>query len=110
VISRICKPYWIDKRTGEKRYSPPWWIAYSVRGKLHRESARTKKESDAWKVLKKRHSEIALGRPVGPDIEKTTFEDEVRDFLVKESFQGLSLSSAQIKTSRGVRSPGKAGQ
>jgi len=33
------------------------------------------KESDAWKLLKKRHAEIAAGKPVGPDIEKTTFED-----------------------------------
>lgn len=69
------QPSWIDKKTGEKRTSPTWWIAYSVRGKLHRESSGSEKEADAWKLLKKRHGEIALHKPVGPDVQKTTFED-----------------------------------
>lgn len=69
------QPCWIDKRTGEKRHSPTWWIAYSVRGKVVRESSHSTKEADAWKILKKRHGEIALSKPVGPDLEKTTFED-----------------------------------
>jgi hypothetical protein len=46
-----------------------------VRGKLIRESTHSTKESEALKLLKKRIGEIALGKPVGPDIEKTTFED-----------------------------------
>ncbi len=69
------QPSWIDKRTGEKRKSPIWWIAYSVKGKLHRESSHSIKEADAWKLLKKRHGEIELNKPVGPDVQKTTFED-----------------------------------
>jgi integrase len=68
------QPKWKDKKTGEERRSPVWWIAFSSRGKVKRESSHSTKESDAWKLLKKRHGEIALGQPVGPDIEKTTFE------------------------------------
>ena len=74
-MGRIYQPSWIDKKTGEKRVSPMWWIAYSVRGKLVRQSAQSTKESEAKKLLKKRLGEAALGKPVGPDIEKTTFED-----------------------------------
>jgi len=69
------QPAWIDKKTGEKRTSPMWWIAYSVRGKVHRESSHSTKEADAWKLLKKHHGEIELAKPVGPDVQKTTFED-----------------------------------
>ena len=69
------QPSWIDKKTGEKRKSPTWWIAYSVRGKVVRESSHSTKESDAWKLLKKRHGEIENGKPVGPDVQKTTFND-----------------------------------
>src|SRR5258705_7364072 len=68
------RPSWIDKKTGEKREAPVWWIAYSTKGKLHRESSHSTKEADAWKLLKKRHGEIALNRPVGPEIERTNFE------------------------------------
>src|SRR5262249_2494754 len=59
----------------QKRASPTWWISYSVRGKLIRESAHSPKKSDGRKLLKKRLGEIALGKPVGPDVEKTTFEE-----------------------------------
>lgn len=39
--------------------SPVFWIQYQVKGKTKRESARSKKESDALKRLKKRHAEMA---------------------------------------------------
>jgi site-specific recombinase XerD len=68
------RPSWIDKKTGERREAPIWWIAYSNKGKLHRESSHSSKEADAWRLLKKRHGEIALNRPVGPEIERTNFE------------------------------------
>jgi hypothetical protein len=58
-----------------EKFSPIWWIAYSVREKRIRESSDSIKECDARKLLKKRLGEAALGKPVGADIEKTTFED-----------------------------------
>jgi Phage integrase family len=74
-MGRIYQPEWIDKKTGQKRTSPTWWVSFSVRGKLIRQSAHSTKESEARKLLKKRLGEAALGKPVGPDVEKTTFED-----------------------------------
>jgi integrase len=71
----VYRPSWRDKKTGEIKEAPKWWIAYSVRGKLTREPAHSTKESVARKLLRKRLAEIALGKPVGPEIEKTTFED-----------------------------------
>src|SRR5215468_5808311 len=69
------RPSWIDKKTGERKEAPIWWIVYSAKGKVHRESSHSTKEADAWKLLKKRHGEIAEQKPVGPDIERTMFED-----------------------------------
>ena len=77
------RPSWIDKKTGQKREAPIWWIAYNTKGKLHRESSHSTKEADAWKLLKKRHGEIALNKPVGPEIERTTFE-QMRTMIVND--------------------------
>ncbi len=71
----IYQPKWRDRKTGNTRQSPTFWISYWHRGRLHRESSHSTKESDAVKLLKRRHGEIAVGKPVGPDIEKTTFEN-----------------------------------
>ena len=70
----VYRPWWRDKKTGQMKEAPVWWIAYSVRGKLIRQSSHSIKESVARKLLRKRLAEIALGKPVGPDIENTTFE------------------------------------
>jgi integrase-like protein len=71
----VYRPWWRDKKTGQNKEAPVWWIAYSVRGKLIRQSSHSIKESAARRMLRKRLAEVALGKPVGPDIEKTTFED-----------------------------------
>jgi site-specific recombinase XerD len=68
---------WRDKKTGLFRYSPKYTIKYYRNGEPIRELTDCFKESDAWKLLKKRHAEIDAGRPVGPDVERTTFEDMV---------------------------------
>jgi integrase len=52
-----------------------WWVQYYDRGKLRRESSGSERESDANKLLKRRFAEIGQGRLVGPDVERTTFED-----------------------------------
>jgi hypothetical protein len=57
----IYQPTWRDRKTGETKQSPNWWIAYYKRGKLIREPAKTadgnhsSKRNDAVKLLKKRH-------------------------------------------------------
>jgi site-specific recombinase XerD len=62
-------------KAGEKIVSPMWWIYYNHNGKQIKENTNSAKEPDAWKLLKKRHGEIQAGKPVGPDVQRTNFED-----------------------------------
>jgi integrase len=79
----IYQPIWRDRKTGETKQSPNWWIAYYNRGKLIREPAKTadgshsRNRNDAVKLLKKRQGEMTAGKPVGPDLQKTSFNDMV---------------------------------
>lgn len=66
---------WTDKKTGQIRYSPRYSIKYYHNKELIRELIPFTKESDAWKLLKKRHGELALGKPAGPTVARTMFED-----------------------------------
>ena len=43
-----------------ERKGGTWWIQFSFRGRLGRESSGSKRESDAVKLLKRRHAEIDL--------------------------------------------------
>ena len=52
-----------------------WQIRYSYRGKRIEESSGSTRRADAVKLLRKRHGEIGAGRFIGPDAERTTFED-----------------------------------
>ena len=52
-----------------------WWIQYSHRGRVHRESSRSTKRVDATRLLKQRLGEIGMGRFVGPDPDRLTFEE-----------------------------------
>jgi len=53
---------------------PVYWIAYSYRGKEHRESSHSDSESQARKLLKKRIGETSAGTFIGPNEERLTFE------------------------------------
>jgi len=74
-LGSIYHPDWTDEKTGQFKMSPVFWIQYQVKGKTKRESAHSKKESDALKLLKKRHAEMAAGKPIGPEVERTTLSD-----------------------------------
>jgi integrase len=50
-----------------------WWIQYYFRGQLYRESSGSPFERVAVKLLNRRRGEMARGRLVGPDVERTTF-------------------------------------
>ena len=39
-----------------------WWLRYSQRGRDHRESSHSERESDAWRLLKERWKQIGRGR------------------------------------------------
>ena len=51
-----------------------WWVAYSHRGRVYRESSGSAKQGDATKLLRRRLSELASGTHA-PHAEKVTFED-----------------------------------
>jgi integrase len=71
----VYQPSYRDQKTGERVILPTYWIYYNNRGKQIKENSHSAKEADAWKLLKKRHGEMAEGKPVGPDVTRTTFED-----------------------------------
>jgi integrase len=74
-LGRVYQPTYRDRKTGERRTSPTWWTAYSFRGTKYRESSGSTNRNDAVKLLRRRLAEMGRGQLVGPDAEKTTFED-----------------------------------
>jgi len=52
-----------------------WWLQYSYRGHVHRESSGCSNRTDAVKLLRRRLEEMGRGRLIGPDAERLTFED-----------------------------------
>ncbi len=52
-----------------------WWIKYYYRGQAKRESSHSTNKQEAFRLLRKRQGEMGQGRLIGPDLEKTTFED-----------------------------------
>ncbi len=71
----IFRPKYTDPKTRERKPVSVWWIQYSARGKVYRESTQSDKRQDATALLKKRLGEMGKGRLIGPDAEKVTFED-----------------------------------
>ncbi len=71
----VYQPKYRDKKTKEIKTVSTWWIKYSFRGQVRRESSESMRRSDAVKLLRKRHAEMGGGKLAGPDVEKTTFED-----------------------------------
>jgi integrase len=71
----VFQPQWKDKKTGETRTAATWWVSFSVRGRRHRENAHSTKEADATRLLKKRIADVEQGKPVGPQLERTTIND-----------------------------------
>jgi hypothetical protein len=58
-----------------------WWVKYYRDGKPYRESAKTKKETEAKKFLQRREGQVVDGKFEGLKVEKVTFEDLKKDLL-----------------------------
>ncbi|HEV8198764.1 MAG TPA: site-specific integrase [Candidatus Polarisedimenticolia bacterium] len=75
-----------------------WWIQYSHRGKTHRESAKSDRDVDAARLLKKRLGEIGNGRLIGPASERTTFADLEKmitdDYAINGRKSGVRLQTS----------------
>ena len=83
-----------------------WWIAYSHRGREHRESAHAtgkKGERIAGKLLKKRMGEIGRGRLIGPEEEKVSFEDLAAELERDYAINGMRSASTLAHRLRHLR-------
>ena len=58
-----------------------YWIKYYRNGKPYRESTKSKKESDAKRLLKKREGEIANGKLPGIYFDRVRFDELAEDFI-----------------------------
>ena len=75
-----------------------WWVVYHVRGRRLYESSRSEDRTVAVALLKRRLGEVGLGRPVGPDVQRTTFED-LATMLTDDYAANGRRSGARMETS-----------
>ena len=87
----IYQPEWKDRKTGEYKKSPTWWVQYHHRGRKMRESSKSTNRSEAVKLLNRRMGEMGTGKFVGPDAEKVTFEQLAA--LLENDYRANSLKS-----------------
>jgi integrase len=71
----IYQPTWKDQKSGETKTSTVWWIQYNVRGKRIRENSESRNRADAARLLKQKLADAQSGKPVGPDVDRTTLGD-----------------------------------
>jgi integrase len=64
-----------DSRTHQQKIAAVWWIEFWRTGRQYRESSKSRKASDARKLLKQRLGEMASGQFVDRDVAQTTFDD-----------------------------------
>jgi integrase len=81
-----------------------YWLKYYKNGKPYRESAKTEKETEARRLLKKREGEISEGKIPGIYFDKVKFNDLADDFLTdyringRKSLKRAERSVNQLKT------------
>jgi len=57
------------------KMSATWRISYYLHGKRHKESVHSTNRADAVRLLKQRIADVQAGKPVGPQVERTTLAD-----------------------------------
>jgi len=76
--------------------SSTWWIQYSVRGKVIRESSHSSERKVALKLLKQRNGESARGRVLGSVAEKVTLAEMKEALLTSYRLEGnRSIATAE---------------
>lgn len=63
------------------RAQGPWWIRYSVDGRLHYVSAESHRRTDATRLLKEREDDATNGHLTSPDVGALRFEDAADDLF-----------------------------
>lgn len=98
-----------DKKTGETRECTTWTIQYVAVGKVVRERTRLVEKAEALRLLRERVSHTTLGRPAGPAVDRTSFEDLaqfiVTDYRINErrSMRDLELRLKHLREHLGDR-------
>ncbi len=89
-----------------------YWIKYSERGKVIRESSKSMSKADADRLLKSREGEIADGKPAGIYFDHVTFDELAEGFLAdyrinqKKSLERAERSVRRLKAEfKGVKVP-----
>jgi integrase len=73
-IGNVYQPTYRGK-DGKRRTCATWWIVYHVNGRRIREDANTTNRAQAVRLLKRRTGDAALGKPVGPELGRSTLDD-----------------------------------
>jgi integrase len=78
-----------------------YWIKYYRNGKPYRESAKSVKEADAKRLLKRREGDISKGKLPGIYFDKVRFDELAEDFLTDYRInQAKSLKRAQYSVNK----------
>lgn len=97
-----------DRKTKEVKRTLTWYVSYTdLRGKRHVESTGSRVRRVASDLLTKRLGEIRAGQPVGPEVEKTTFDELAtlikNDYVIngRKSGDRLEQSLAHLREAFG---------
>ena len=65
-----------------------YWVKYYRNGKAYRESAKSKKEGAAKRLLKKREGEVAEGKIPGIYFDRVRWDELAEDYLTEQRQDG----------------------
>jgi hypothetical protein len=78
-------------RNGKLKHTSRWWIVYHVDGRRIAENAHSINRTDAVRLLKRKISDAAAGKPVGAEVDRTTLDDLVA--MVEADYRANSRRS-----------------
>ena len=105
-LGNVYQPTYRDKRTGELRKVATWWIVYSVNGRRIAEKAldasgrASTNRADAVRMLKEKLGDAAAGKPVGPQLERTTVGELLE--MVEADYKANARSSLDRVEDAGI--------
>ena len=105
-LGNVYQPTYRDKRTGELKKVATWWIVYSVNGRRIAEKAldasgrASTNRADAVRLLKEKLGDAAAGKPVGPQLDRTTVGDLLA--MVEADYKANSRSSLDRVEDAGI--------
>jgi integrase len=105
-LGNVYQPTYRDKRTGELKKVATWWIVYSVNGRRIAEKAldasgrASTNRADAVRLLKEKLGSAAAGKPVGPQLDRTTVGELLA--MVEADYKANSRSSLDRVEDAGI--------